>query len=257
MGSSLFHMLGLFFSAAGLILLIFVNIGITFQSSFLPNVYLVEASFSTVQLRFGPYNACVINGDKSTCTQPTPAQGIDYSTYGIDGLTGVDSDALAKLSKAYQLIVLIIPTTVFALISMFGKSIKAKQKIGRALLSNSFLIWFIFLHIGWLMIRENRTGNRLPIIGAITSILGVICGAATLALVIVCYKMAFEALQTKIPIVYQWGPSLYLLGVGGCGCLLVSFILYIIVIVRHKADYDYTYFQKDEYATYGDNRHHY
>ncbi|CAO3599303.1 unnamed protein product [Absidia cylindrospora] len=229
MGSSLFHMLGLFFSAAGLILLIFVNIGITFQSSFLPNVYLVEASFSTVQLRFGPYNACVINGDKSTCTQPTPAQGIDYSTYGIDGLTGVDSDALAKLSKAYQLIVLIIPTTVFALISMFG----------------------------WLMIRENRTGNRLPIIGAITSILGVICGAATLALVIVCYKMAFEALQTKIPIVYQWGPSLYLLGVGGCGCLLVSFILYIIVIVRHKADYDYTYFQKDEYATYGDNRHHY
>lgn len=107
------------------------------------------------------------------------------------------------------------------------------------------------------MIRENRKGNGLPIIGAISSVLGTLCGAATLALVIVCYKLTFEALQSKIPIAYVWGPSLYLLGVGGCGCLLVSFILYIIVILRHKADYDYTYFQKEEYATYGDTRHNY
>ncbi|SAM02563.1 hypothetical protein [Absidia glauca] len=230
MGSSLYHMLGLLFSAAGLVLMIFVNIGTTFTSSFLPNIYLAEASFGTISIRFGPYNACIMNSGNTTCTKPTPAQGLDYSAYGIDGLSGVDTDALAKLSTAYKFIVLVIPATVLALISMFG----------------------------WLMIRDNRSGNRLPIIGAISSIIGAICGAAALALVIVCYRLAFQALQTKIPIAYQWGPSLYLLGVGGCGCLLVSFLLYVIVCVRHKKDYDYTYFQKDEYATtHGDNRHYY
>lgn len=45
----------------------------------------------------------------------------DYSAYGIDGLSGVDTDALAKLSTAYKFIVLVIPATVLALISMFGK----------------------------------------------------------------------------------------------------------------------------------------
>lgn len=76
MGSSLYHLLGLLFSAAGLVLMIFVNIGTTFTSSFLPNIYLAEASFGTISIRFGPYNACIINSGKTTCTQPTPAQGL-------------------------------------------------------------------------------------------------------------------------------------------------------------------------------------
>lgn len=104
------------------------------------------------------------------------------------------------------------------------------------------------------MIRENRTSNRLPIIGAIASILGVICGTATLAITIVCYQLLFKGAQQ--PIVYHFGPSLYMLGVASCGCLLLSFILYLFACFRFKGDDDYTYFQKDEYYNYGDHRYH-
>ncbi|KAI8083137.1 uncharacterized protein BX664DRAFT_388233 [Halteromyces radiatus] len=232
MGSSL-HLLGLLFSVAGLVLLIFANIGTTFTNSFLPNVYFAEATYGTISIRFGPYNACILDKGISQCTKPTPVQHFDYSTFGINGV--VDTSALDQLAKAYQFIVLIIPTTILA----FGAM------------------------LGWLMIRENRSGNRLPILGAFASLFGMICGTATLALVIVCYQLVFKTLQTKVSIVYHWGPSLYLLGVGSCGCLLVSFILYIFACLRHKKHDDYTYFQKDEYNAYADtgyagqHHHHY
>ncbi|KAI8335120.1 hypothetical protein BC941DRAFT_76819 [Chlamydoabsidia padenii] len=225
MGSSLLHALGLLFTVAGLVLLIFVNIGTTFNSSFLPNLYLAEATIGSTSIRLGPYNSCITNNGITNCTKPVLAQ--DYANYG--DMNGVEWSSMAKLANAYKFIVLVIPASVLALISMFG----------------------------WLTIRENRSGNRLPIIGAIASILGMICGAATLALVVVCYQLLFKILATKVQLVYHWGPSLYMLGVGSCGCLLVSFILYIIVCFQFKNDDEYTYFQKDEHYNYGEHQYRY
>lgn len=81
MGGSLLHAIGLLFSVASLVLLIFVNIGTTFSSSFLPNVYLVELSYGTSSLRFGPYNTCVLDGGKTLCTKPVLAQALGRGYY--------------------------------------------------------------------------------------------------------------------------------------------------------------------------------
>jgi hypothetical protein len=81
MGSSSLHALGLFFTVAGLVLLIFVNIGTTFTSSFLPKLYLVEATLQTTSVRFGPYNACIVDTGGTHCTKPGLAQGMSESLF--------------------------------------------------------------------------------------------------------------------------------------------------------------------------------
>ncbi|KAI8075282.1 hypothetical protein BC940DRAFT_287914 [Gongronella butleri] len=216
MGGTLLHLSGLFVCVAATALLIITNLGTTFNSSFLPNVYFVQANFATAYIRFGPYNACLYNGGQVTCTAPKLAQTFDLSSFNIPN---VDTSAVDALQTAYKFIVLLIPCTVLAFLSLTG----------------------------WMTIRRHRNSNRLPIFGAIGSLLGLICGAATLALVIVCHQVPFNLLQSKTSaLTYQWGTSLYLLGVGGVGCMLISFILYVTSAIVHKPNNDYTYFQKEE-----------
>ncbi|ORX42796.1 hypothetical protein DM01DRAFT_1340975 [Hesseltinella vesiculosa] len=216
MGGTALHMTGLLFTVTAVVLLIFVNLGVTFNSTILPKIYLVQANFETMYIRFGPYNACLYNGAQQTCTKPSPGQSFDLTSFNIPN---VDSTAVHALQTAYKFIVLVIPCTVMAFAAL----------------------------VGWMTIRRHRSSNGLPIFGAIASFIGMACGIACTALVVVCYQIPFNLIQTKTSaFTYQWGPALYMLGVGGGGCLLVSFVLYLISCIRHRPKDDYTYFQKED-----------
>ncbi|KAI9300101.1 hypothetical protein BJ944DRAFT_34400 [Cunninghamella echinulata] len=133
-------------------------------------------------------------------------------------------NAINQLSTALKFIVLLIPSTVLAAGSM----------------------------LGWLLIREHRSSNKLPIIGSLVSIFGVVLSTATLVIIIICYQAVFKALATKIDLTFHWGPSLYLLAIGGCGCLTVSFIFFVISCLLFKGYDEYAYFHTDS-----DNGYHY
>ncbi|CAO3633121.1 unnamed protein product [Cunninghamella blakesleeana] len=215
MGQSLLHFVGVIFSGTAVILLILVNLGTTFNSTFLPKLNLIEATIANQSFKAGPYNYCISNDQSNFCTHPSPILTLD--TNFINQLGIKDAEALNKLAFALKFIVLLIPSTVFALGSM----------------------------IGWLLIREHRSSNKLPIIGSLISIFGAILSTATLTIIIVCYQSVFNALKTKMDLDYHWGPSLFLLAIGGCGCLIISFLLYVTSCLLYRGNNEYAYYHTE------------
>ncbi|ORY93544.1 hypothetical protein BCR43DRAFT_380993 [Syncephalastrum racemosum] len=205
------HYFGLFLALAALALLLIANLGTTFASTFLPDVYLVRVDqIKTSQsIRYGPYSSCVYkNGDNRTCTPTTLLYSID-----INQLAGINNINLAADSA------------LNSQVSQFTDGKLATQKAGVLLLPAAVLAFVAW--VGGMMMRRMRRNNFLPFVGAASCFVGCLCAAATCGCIIVTYQAVFEALATKVDgFQYHWGTSIYLTG-AGCACLLFGCICYV------------------------------
>lgn len=72
------HFVALLFSICSLVLLLIANLGTTFTSTFLPEMYLVQVNEAVNgrYVRYGVYNSCLYYPDSKTahsCTAKMPA----------------------------------------------------------------------------------------------------------------------------------------------------------------------------------------
>lgn len=98
-----------------------------------------------------------------------------------------------------------------------------------------------------LLFRRSRSSNAVPFIGTFSSIFGFFTGAAGLALVIVTFWKGLATLEHRIEgLSHQWGPAIYLVGIGS-GCILIALVCFVITLFTssesHKREtfhlYDY------------------
>ncbi|KAI7876134.1 uncharacterized protein EV154DRAFT_569286 [Mucor mucedo] len=87
-----------------------------------------------------------------------------------------------------------------------------------------------------MLIRKMRKNNIIPFIGTFTSLFGFFAGGAGLALTIVTFWKGLEKLEPRVEgLSHQWGPSIYLVGVGS-GCALFAFVCFVISLFSHSSD---------------------
>ncbi|RCH81007.1 hypothetical protein CU098_004585 [Rhizopus stolonifer] len=99
-----------------------------------------------------------------------------------------------------------------------------------------------------LFVRRHRSSNAIPFIGIFASLLSFLTGAAGLALVIVTFWKGLNVLEKNIEgLSHQWGPSIYLVGVGS-GCILFTLVCFTISIFSRRPDsYDKETIRMDDY----------
>lgn len=71
------HFVALIFSVSSFVLLLIANLGTTFDSTFLPNIHLVQINqaINNRHIRYGVYNSCLYYPDSKTphsCTKKLP-----------------------------------------------------------------------------------------------------------------------------------------------------------------------------------------
>lgn len=85
-------------------------------------------------------------------------------------------------------------------------------------------------------VRKMQKNNVIPFIGTFTSLFGFFAGGAGLALTIVTFWKGLAKLEPRIEgISHQWGPSVYLVGVGS-GCALFAFVCFVIILFSHSSE---------------------
>lgn len=120
------HFVALLFSICSLVLLLIANLGTTFNSTFLPQMYLVQVNEAVTgrYIRYGVYSSCLFYSDSSTahsCTNKMPGYKFDANQFAE--LCGADSSNSSSastytdiLNKAnittFQGIVLIMPAVI-------------------------------------------------------------------------------------------------------------------------------------------------
>lgn len=72
------HFIALIFSVCSFVLLLIANLGTTFDSTFLPNMHLVQVNQAVTgrYIRYGVYNSCIYYRESKTarsCTKKVPA----------------------------------------------------------------------------------------------------------------------------------------------------------------------------------------
>lgn len=73
------------------------------------------------------------------------------------------------------------------------------------------------------LLRRARSSNVIPFIGTFASLFGFLTGGAGLVIVIFTFWKGLEVLERRVEgLSHQWGPSIYLIGVG-IGCIIGAF----------------------------------
>lgn len=75
------HLITLIFTISSFVLLLIANLGTTFQSTFLPNIYLVQVNEAVTgrYIRYGVYNSCLYYADSKvahSCTKKLPGYSL-------------------------------------------------------------------------------------------------------------------------------------------------------------------------------------
>lgn len=209
------HFIAFVLSICSVVLLLLANIGTTFPSSVLNKFYLVELTESVTgrSIRYGVYSSCLYYSNSTqSCTSKEFAYSFDTSQFAI--ACGADSTNSSMVSEyanvvsssvfntLFKFIVLIMPSAVLAFVSLCFTSI----------------------------LRKGRKNNVIPLVGAFVSLLSFFTGAAGLALVIATFWKGLDLLESRIEgLSHQWGPSIYMVGIG-IGCILGTFICFIISV---------------------------
>lgn len=95
------------------------------------------------------------------------------------------------------------------------------------------------MHAGSIALFNLRGSNVVPFVGAFTSLIGFLTGAAGLALTIATFWKGMEYLEGRVEgLSHQWGPAVYLVGVG-CACSLITLICFFISLFSSDSDDDY------------------
>ncbi|KAI8997093.1 hypothetical protein BDB01DRAFT_18801 [Pilobolus umbonatus] len=208
------------FAVCSFVLLLLANLGTTFDSTFLPELYLVKfsQSINDRSIRYGVYNSCLYYGGKlNSCTSKTPAYLLSSTQFaelcGAD-LNDLPSVAVFKdLVAEYNLtifrgIVLILPAVIFA-----------------------FIVFIISFSV-----RKNRSSNTVPFIGAFAGLFGFFSGIGGLIIVIVTFWKTLEELESRVEgLSHQWGISIYLVGIGS-GCVFVSVVCFLISLFTYNTE---------------------
>ncbi len=119
--------------------------------------------------------------------------------------TNVVSDAKLTTFKG---IVLIMPAVIFSFIALFCS----------------------------LLIRRIRENNIIPFLGTFASLFSFFTGAAGLALVIVTFWKGLEVLEKRVEgLSHQWGPAIYLVGIGS-GCVLITLVCFVISLFSYSSE---------------------
>lgn len=86
------------------------------------------------------------------------------------------------------------------------------------------------------MIRRLRKNNIIPFIGTFSSLFAFFTGAAGLALVIVTFWKGLATLERRVEgLSHQWGPAIYLVGIGS-GCILITLVCFVISLFTYKSE---------------------
>ncbi|KAI9031768.1 hypothetical protein CLU79DRAFT_730025 [Phycomyces nitens] len=230
------HSAAVLFSTLALGALLVANLGTTFNSTILPDIYFARLDQSTTSssVRYGLYNSCLyVDGARSGCLDPKLGYALDSSQISImnSGSSGnlTDSTILAQLediSTLHKFNIFIMPATILAFVSII---------------------------VGGLVHNQRETNNK-PIIGTVVSLIAALCCSAGLALVIVSYSSLFNGLSKTAGLSLHWGPSIYLVS-AGCGCLLITFGFFVASSLQRREKrapepvhyYDYNYEHKNMY----------
>ncbi|KAI8089917.1 uncharacterized protein BX664DRAFT_334216 [Halteromyces radiatus] len=200
----------LVFTALALGMMIVVNLGVTFTNSILPQVYVIKLiqPLGDLSIVYGPYNSCLMEDNHNVtttkmmmnCTEASLSYDLDLDQLvAISGAANIqqlqfqiDTSKPLALHKAN---LVVLPTAILCFLS---------------------LCVAIFTH---------RTSDILPCLGGMFSIVGFVCSACGLAMIIFSYMTLFQSLQTLFGLTYTWGPSLYMLGISSF-FLLIGFICF-------------------------------
>lgn len=81
-----------------------------------------------------------------------------------------------------------------------------------------------------------RQNNIIPFIGTFSSLFAFFTGAAGLALVIVTFWKGLATLEKAVEgLSHQWGPAIYLVGIGS-GCILITLVCFVISLFTYKSE---------------------
>ncbi|KAL0081061.1 hypothetical protein J3Q64DRAFT_1756374 [Phycomyces blakesleeanus] len=242
------HSAAVLFSTLALAVFLVSNLGTTFNSTILPDVYFARLDQSTTgaSIRYGLYNSCLyLNGSRSQCIDPKFGFTLDSNQISVmnsvssGNLTdpnpnpNSNSNILAELedlASIHKFSIFIMPATILAFVSIIVAG----------------------------LVHNQRETNNKPIVGTVVSLIGFLCGGAGLALVIVCYSILFNGLKKTAglseALSLHWGPSIYLVG-AGCGCMLIAFGFFVASSLQRRQKqvpepihyYDYNYEHKNMY----------
>lgn len=128
------HFIALIFSVCSFVLLLIANLGTTFDSTFLPDIYLVKVNQAVNgrSIRYGVYNSCLYYKEDTktphSCTKKLPGYSFDATQFaevcGADITNATMVTVYSDVVKEAQLttfkgIVLIMPAVILA---FFGVS---------------------------------------------------------------------------------------------------------------------------------------
>lgn len=130
---------------------------------------------------------------------------------------------------------------------------------GIVLIMPAVIFSFIAL-VCTMLIRRIRKNNIIPFIGTFVSLFSFLTGAAGLALVIVTFWKGLATLEQRVEgLSHQWGPAIYLVGIGS-GCILITLVCFVISLFSYSSEghqketfhlYDYDLNQTDGGDNYG------
>ncbi|KAI8352512.1 hypothetical protein BD560DRAFT_357972 [Blakeslea trispora] len=215
------NLLALLFSACSLTALLIANLGIAFQSSFLPEIYLVRINQAQTgrSIRYGIYTSCLYDNSsiQISCTPKVPGYSFDVNQlaelYGISTSDSVALQAINTMQNIPELaifkgIVLIMPAVILSFVAFACT----------------------------LFIRRYRNSNAIPFISIFASLFSFLSGAVGLALAIVTFWKGLSVVEKNIPgLSHQWGISIYLVG-AGLGCILMAFISSLFTLCSYRSD---------------------
>lgn len=123
------HFIALIFSVCSFVLLLIANLGTTFDSTFLPDIYLVKVNQAVNgrSIRYGVYSSCLYYQEKTktphSCTKKLPGYSFDTTQFaevcGADIANATMVTVYSDVVKEAQLttfkgIVLIMPAVILA-----------------------------------------------------------------------------------------------------------------------------------------------
>ncbi|KAI8348013.1 hypothetical protein EDC96DRAFT_520729 [Choanephora cucurbitarum] len=215
------NVLALLFSACSLATLLIVNLGVTIQSSFLPEIYLAKISQAQTgkSIHYGIYTSCIYDNSsiRISCIPKMPGYSFDVNQFaevcGLDTSTLAVSKAINNLQNAPELatfkgIVLIMPAVILSFVAFACT----------------------------LFVRRYRSSNAIPFISIFASLFSFLSGAVGLALIIITFWKGLSAIEKNIPgLSRQWGVAIYLIS-AGLGCTLMAFVCFIITLCSYRND---------------------
>ncbi|KAI8640120.1 SUR7/PalI family-domain-containing protein [Parasitella parasitica] len=218
-----FHFAALILSICSFVLLLIANIGTTFESTFLPQIYLarIDQAVNGRSIRYGVYNSCLYYKEdtKSPHSCSTKSPGYSFDTTQFADACGAD-------------------LTNSTMVQVYADVVKDAQLVtfkGIVLIMPSAILAFFAL-VCSLLIRRLRNNNIIPFIGIFSSLFAFFAGAAGLALTIATFWKGLATLEERVEgLSHQWGPAIYLVGISS-GCILITLVCFVISLFAYKTE---------------------